>query len=72
MATDAENLATIKSNALARLAEITAAPKPTYSENGRSFSWNEYAEMLQKQVAWCNEQLSAEQPFEHITYVDPL
>jgi len=71
MATDAENIATIKSNALARLAEITAAPKPSYSENGRSWSWNEYHKMLREQVDWANSQLAAQEPFEVITYVDP-
>jgi hypothetical protein len=68
MATDAENIATIKSNALARLAEITAAKKPSYTENGRSVSWAEYHKILSDQVAWCDQQLAAIEPFEVITY----
>lgn len=67
MATDAENLATIKSNALARLAELSASPKPSYAIDGQSVSWNEYAQMLQEQIAWCDKQLAAETPCETIT-----
>jgi hypothetical protein len=46
VATVAENLATAKANYAAKLAEISADPKPTYSVNGRSISWGEYHKML--------------------------
>lgn len=71
MPTDAENIATIKSNTLAMLAAMSVSPKLTYSENGRSWSWTEYQEMLQKRVEWCNQQLAAEEPFEIESYGIP-
>lgn len=64
MATDAEQVATIKSAALARIAEITATPKPSYSIDGQSVSWGEYLQQLQGTVAWCDKQLAAQSPFE--------
>lgn len=67
MATDAANLATIKSNALERLAELSASPKPSYSIDGQQFSWAEYQKLLMDQVAWCDQQLAAETPVEVIT-----
>lgn len=71
MATDLENIATIKTNTLAKLAEISAVYKPTYSENGRQFGWTEYQKYLQDRVSWCDTQLGANDPFEIITYGIP-
>lgn len=51
MATVEENLATAKANYAAKLAEISADPKPTYSVNGRSISWGEFHSMLLKMVS---------------------
>lgn len=39
MATALENLTTARNNIAANLAEITARPKPNYSINGQSVSW---------------------------------
>jgi hypothetical protein len=64
MPTDAEQVATIKSQALARIAEITAAPKPSYSIDGQSVSWGDYLRQLQETVAWCDRQAAAESPIE--------
>lgn len=64
MATAAEQYATIKENALARIAEITASRKPSYSIDGQSISWNEYLNSLQATVKWCDEQLKSAAPFE--------
>lgn len=64
MATDAENIATIKSNALAILAEITASPKPSYSIDGQSVSWTEYHAMLMGKVAWADGLLGGLDPYE--------
>lgn len=55
---------TIKTQTLARIEELTAAPKPTYSIDGQSVSWGEYLKQLQGTVEWCNSQLAAEDPFE--------
>lgn len=49
--TDSNNLATAYSNACANLAAALANPQPSYSENGRSMSWNEYVRMLQDAVS---------------------
>lgn len=59
MATDAENLATIKSQIIARIAEITAEKKPSYTIDGQSVSWQQYADSLWKQLAECDKQIQA-------------
>ena len=64
MATDAEQLATIKSQALANLVAITANPKPTYDIDGQEVEWTAYHKMLQDQVTWADKQLAGEQPVE--------
>jgi hypothetical protein len=64
MSTDAEQIAAIKSQTLARLAEITAQPKPTYQIDGQLVAWGDYLSQLQRAVDWCNEKLAAESPFE--------
>ena len=64
MPTDAQQIATIKSQTLARIAEITAQPKPTYQIDGQLVAWGDYLSQLQRIVDWCNEKLSGEVPFE--------
>lgn len=65
MATYAENLTTARNNIAARLAEITAAPKPNYSLDGESYSWSEYHDMLTRQLEKLEGLLSrAAGPFE--------
>jgi hypothetical protein len=64
MPTNAEQLATIKSQTLALIADLTTAPKPSYSINGQSVSWSEYLKQLQQTIAWCDAQLNSEAPFE--------
>lgn len=65
MATDAENIATIKSNLLTALATESASPKPSYSIDGQSVDWNGYRAALLKQIADCNALLaSTAGPFE--------
>lgn len=59
MPTDAERIATIKTQTLAIIADMTANPKPSYNIDGQSVSWSEYLDRLQKTVAWCDEQLAA-------------
>lgn len=70
MPTDAERIATIKSNALARLQELSESPKPSYTIDGQSVSWAEYYKMLMAQVDWARQQESAETPFEFQTQVE--
>ncbi len=64
MSTDAQQIATIKSQTLARIAEITAQPKPTYQIDGQMVAWGGYLALLQQTVDWCNEKLAGETPFE--------
>jgi len=65
--TNVDQLNAIKANTLAQIAEVSAERKPSYSENGQSFSWTEYLDYLQRRVDWCNEQLAGEEPFEFPT-----
>ena len=64
MPSDIQQFVTIKSQTLARMAEITAQPKPTYQIDGQLVAWGDYLTQLQRTVAWCNEMLAGEQPFE--------
>jgi hypothetical protein len=64
MSTNAENIETIKTNTLARIAEMSANPQPNYSVDGQTVSWGDLMAQLQKTVEWCNQQASAETPFE--------
>jgi hypothetical protein len=64
MPTDAEQLAAIRSQTLAVMAEITAAPKPSYRIDGQEVSWTEYLEALRRTIDWCDRQLATSEPFE--------
>jgi hypothetical protein len=64
---DAASLATIRTNLLARIAEVTANPKPNYSVDGQSFSWQSYLDSLMKNLDAINAQINAESPFEIVT-----
>ncbi len=64
MPNDAEQIATIKTQTLAQIAEITAEPKPSYNIDGQKIDWGDYLGQLQKTVDWCNEKLAGEEPFE--------
>lgn len=64
MPTDAQQIAAIKSQTLAVLAEVTANPKPTYYLDGQTVAWNEYLVRLRDTVDWCDRKLAGEDPFE--------
>jgi len=64
MPSDAQQIATIKTQTLARIAEITAEPKPSYQLDGQKVGWSDYLEQLRATVEWCNKRLAAEEPFE--------
>ena len=64
---NADQITTIKDNTLAQIALVSAEKKPSYSEDGQTFHWQEYIEHLQRRVDWCNQQLAAEEPFEFPT-----
>jgi hypothetical protein len=64
MPSDIEQIETIKSEALAQLAELRAHPKPSYTVDGQQVSWTQYAESLERTVDWCDGKLAGYQPFE--------
>ncbi len=61
---DKEQLELIKSQTLARIAEITAQPKPTYQIDGQMVAWGDYLNQLHNTVDWCDKQLAAQTPIE--------
>jgi hypothetical protein len=64
---DAEMLATIRSQTLQLIADVTAEPKPTYYVDGQSVSWESYLARLQRTVEWCDARLNDAEPFEFHT-----
>lgn len=62
--TDHEQIAQIRSLSLAQLAELRAAPKPTYAIDGQRVDWQQYAESLQQTIDWCDRILADGEPFE--------
>jgi hypothetical protein len=64
MTSDIDQIAAIKSNTLAQMVAVSTERKPSYTENGQSFSWTQYLDHLEKRVEWCNQMLAAAQPFE--------
>ena len=64
MATELEQIRTIRTQTLAIIAELTANPKPTYYIDGQTVSWNSYLTNLQATVDWCERKLAGEEPFE--------
>ena len=61
MATNAENIATIKANYLTELATESANPKTSYSIDGQSVSWNEYRASLLAAIKELDVMLAAAQ-----------
>ena len=59
MPSDLTRIATIKSQTLALIADITASPKPSYTIDGQSIEWGDYLKRLQETVDWCDSQLAA-------------
>ncbi len=43
-----DQINTIKANTLTQMAEVSAERKPTYVEDGQSFSWTQYLDHLQR------------------------
>lgn len=60
-------LRTIHAQILERIAEITAAPKPTYSVDGQEIKWAEYLKSLRETAVWIERQLNSQQPFEIVS-----
>jgi len=65
MATDLENLNTIRSNILAKLASESSSPKASYSIDGQSVDYNGWYQAMWSQLQQVNKQInSAGGPFE--------
>ena len=59
-----EPIRIIKRQTLARIAELTEQPKPSYQIDGQQVAWSEYLKQLRATVEWCNRMLATEQPHE--------
>lgn len=59
-----DDLNTAKAGYAARLAEISASPKPTYGLDGKNVSWTEYQKFLTDQIAAITKLINAEAPYE--------
>ena len=67
MSTDLEDAL---DNIRARIKEITAAPKPTYTVDGQTVKWGEYLEQLLRAEKQLAEAVTREDgPFEERTQV---
>lgn len=67
MATEAEDLQTALDNVIAKILEISANPKPSYSIDGQSVSWGDYYRMLAQMRKDLKEAIiNAEGPFDHV------
>jgi hypothetical protein len=67
MPTDAEQIATIKSNLLAALATESANPKPSYNIDGQQVDWNGYRNAILQQIMTLNNlQAAAVGAFEEL------
>lgn len=66
MATDIQQIETIRTQTLSLIQQITESPKPTYSINGQSVSWGQYLKQLQDTVTWCDSQMDSYSPGEVI------
>lgn len=74
---DLTQLQAIKSQLIARIAEVTASPKPSYkSATGQQVDWNGYLRELRAQLRDINQMLVAEDPMyaetQLVTPDDPL
>jgi hypothetical protein len=61
---DIQQIQSIRSQTLERLAELQADPKPSYWIDGQRVHWQEYADSLQRTVDWCDQKLAEYEPFE--------
>ena len=66
--TYAADLVTIRDQIVARIIEVTAAPKPSYNIDGQAVSWTQYLAELRKQLRETNDMIKeSDGPFEFHT-----
>lgn len=66
MATITENLLTAKANFAQQLADLSANPKPSYTVDGKSYSWGEYLKFLIDAMASIDLQIQQEEGPEEV------
>lgn len=72
MATYLENLTTARAQIAERLVAVTAENKPSYSVDGKSYSWESYVSMLTSQLERLDEAIQrSDGPFEILTQAAP-
>ena len=64
MSNEFDHYRLIRSQTLNVITEITSQPKPAYTIDGRTFSWNAYMQRLLGVVNWCDEKIAADEPYE--------
>ena len=64
MATYAANLSTARDQIAANLVTITADPKPNYTIDGQTVSWQSLFDSYMSQLEKLNAALAASDPFE--------
>ena len=64
MSEEIDQIAAIRSQAIAQLAAVTAEPKPSYVIDGQRVDWAEYTESLQRTIDWCDQKLADHGPIE--------
>lgn len=60
-ASEIADLKTIRSQAIARLKDITKEPKPSYSVDGQAVQWSAYHRMLVDQISSMNTLIGSEE-----------
>lgn len=61
---DVTTIQTIRTQTLTLLSEVTAQPKPSYTLDGQSVSWESYLAQLRATLDWCDAKLAGGEPFE--------
>lgn len=62
-----DDLTTARNNFAAKLAEVSAAPKPSYSIDGQQVSWTDYYRFLSEQVEKLNQQIASGESYEEVS-----
>lgn len=57
-----EQVQHIRTRTLELIAELVQQPKPSYTIDGQSVSWNEYLKQLQNTILWCDEMTNGAVP----------
>ena len=61
------DLRTVLNQLTSLYAQVTLRPKPTYNVEGNHYRWNEYAEMLGRQIEQVTKLLARAEPFEIVS-----